>query len=1782
MPLKLPDNEEKNKDNSLNKESTQNLLKERDSFGKRFATNILAFGTGIAEGVLSGGETLGDAIEYGGNLLGSKYIEKGGDFLSDKFGAGAEKLGEAREHVSRNLSEGEKRFHDVGKLAGEFAIPFTALKGGLKAGRAITGLGKVPQSAKSRVRRVGEGTGSLIGGAGAQFALEQFAEAQGVHDTATQIYNDNLKGIKTSKGLNLGSISKEGLKFIIKHENLDFSGQAYQDGKTLAIGYGVSANSYFQTTGKKLTRNTVVTEQEAVYLMDEHIKRDVKPYVDALDLPTQSHYDMMTSLIYNAGYKRVKELGIIKDIKKKDWEGVYEKMSTIVNDKYGVKLNSLVERRKEEIDLMKRGDDEFSILEDAGKTAAYFDSAREYADAASLKSLTQSVKYVLGLNAIEALPFLLGNSKKGRAAKSFLEDAKKFALIGSASAITEPIEEVIVQPTLKEQSLQISDTTLGEVFSKANNLNEEEKEFFVDVMVATFLTGGLLSNTSTVKLKDVNNQKVVNTTLEELNKKIPVNIEGSKEERVDVLSDVYLYSLLDKNKNENETVVKLLYQNYANKKGLKPLFKQLEEGGSLTDKQVNKSLNMGLTLDLPTYDDLERAIRKSDAIKYNEGQIEDVDFGISEDLSDETSVLLEQGQQDFKLSEFNVKKVNAPSRDRFDYELNKAREEGFEGAYNEKNPSQLEIFKESSLSRVLTDRNLDDVSAQSFKEYVADTKSKYPILKDVPVNKLHASLGELFSGRYSRQGGIELTDNLQNDTLLHEGLHNFADEFLSSEDKKRMYRDARVKYKEDYQRFLQEVKANPYNVGTDEAELQEIAVEEMLVEKSTSILEQDDRSFLTRTYKSLMGLVKDVTEDKPEFLEKFLEENKKAKKVLRTKLTSNFIQKASDEFYKSGFQKGEYIDEVVRLGREGGYSKNKSLSSLLRIRNLNLEGDESDFSYNFMIPLDDGVLTPKSQFAGVIVSFEPDRGGDQVLTELSVSIFNKKQKTKGIMKIGNDNPIILEKVMAVLAESVKGRSGFVPLIYFNKLPAHQKALFEKYLEPGDILSIELSDLFEVDPVIKTERTEFYQMKPEETNALSYLASHGVTPKDILKRETYKNYIFGIPKKVGKFIHSRYKKYLGLTGTNIRALDEKIWAKLSNLEARLLRSRNNYLNRSKIFSKAYGDLSEPEKGAFQLALMQKDFDTAKSFLKNDDAFTEVRIMIRERLEELKASGYDVGEIEFYFPRKVKDKDGLTSHFLDENNPKYAFVREKIAQIENEIGTKLTPEEKFDIIASAANLVNIDISAPKYSSLRDYIARVEKKTGKPLTNSQKLNIFSTSAALSKEFKVKTSGKLVKARNLFERTIDVPAPEIIKYYEDPLIALDRYFDETSNLIELSTFFGEHKHISDLKFVLEMSVDRYLASETSLPLEKQKELKGYLMSTLKRLHTPSWATNTKAIIYIATLNSIRNALVQIGDVALTVLEHGPVSTLVGIRYAFSKKKERIDPREVFGNVIAQEIQGDTEANFRSLLNRAQRWVFKYSGFTYVDFNIGKNILANTIYQRLRKQALKGEGEFIEDIQLLFPDKKERAQVIQDLIDKNQTEAVYRLLNVTANRTQPISFLDQTPFAQQNPHFRILYTLTSYTLKVHDIVRRKSLQRIANGVRANDYEEVLLGVRGLFYIAALLIAFNVPIKKINNFLAGREDSLEDLTEDVVLSTIGYNKYGVSLTGYKAKGLFGSITTQIPVTTVLDKMLTDRAVTAIPFGGDLIYPYIKVDNGKNDFSDLKFDDFSDLSFDVDF
>lgn len=563
------------------------------------------------------------------------------------------------------------------------------------------------------------------------------------------------------------------------------------------------------------------------------------------------------------------------------------------------------------------------------------------------------------------------------------------------------------------------------------------------------------------------------------------------------------------------------------------------------------------------------------------------------------------------------------------------------------------------------------------------------------------------------------------------------------------------------------------------------------------------------------------------------------------------------------------------------------------------------------------------------------------------------------------------------------------------------------------------------------------------------------------------------------------KIFGSISTRIGNISPALKNRLRKLDMDSHANTHQRLTETAGFKNIYKQLENTDRRTLKGMLLNGDYKAASELIAraNPEGTVELNkvvTLLSNMHKELQKAGYnDIGFVENYFPRVVKDVEGLMASLGKEKKSYINSALEKRAE---------------QLKVSVSNLPQVEREKIINNILRGYSPKI--------TN--------------------TGMSFVKGR-----TLDRLDDRLLDFYADPLESLHSYIRSTTHNIERRKFFGQYGKNMGETIDTEASVGSLVDSlGDDLTDAQLTNLKDMLNARFVKGEQGAHATVQafRNIGYGTTLGNPYSALTQIGDLGLSAYAHGLRNTFASIL-----GKRNITMQELgLDDILAEEFANE------KVMAKALHHVFTISGFRHID-RLGKNVNLNAAYRKATSlsKSEKGIAKLREKYGGAFG--SEFNGLVDDLRAGNMTENVKLYLWNELADVQPISLSEMPQKYLESPNGRILYSLKTFTLKQMDMLRRDIGQQWKKG---NKKE----AVRNLVAYSLLVPGANVTVDMAKDFLRGREVSATDLDDRIVANifkTFGASDYIMEKHFGKGKIATGIEQMVLPPIQWIDSVGTD-------------------------------------------
>lgn len=649
---------------------------------------------------------------------------------------------------------------------------------------------------------------------------------------------------------------------------------------------------------------------------------------------------------------------------------------------------------------------------------------------------------------------------------------------------------------------------------------------------------------------------------------------------------------------------------------------------------------------------------------------------------------------------------------------------------------------------------------------------------------------------------------------------------------------------------------------------------------------------------------------------------------------------------------------------------------------------------------------------------------------------------------------------------------------------------------------------------------------------------------------------------------------------IKQISPELYNMNRRLEIDKLQKTSAYYKRVKGFVDGMQKMDAPDFYTFDLALKNRDVDTVQRLLEKyalTDGFAEVRNILDDLREQMIDVGVDVAYMPDYFPRKIKDADGLLDYVEQEfgGRPEYSIIQKMIEEKRKD-GRIRTKEDEAQIVNSLIRGYAGGISIAKIGNVKersidvvdqymnrfykvstdaltDYISgavqMIENKKyfgreTKELQNLRKMvanretTIADYKAMEPKEAKwkeIKTRNYKIGAveaqiRNTYDKDVKAELQDRKTKLEAEVEFLrNRRAEQVKEIainrmeVELAQVKKEVDDLADSK--IENSVGNLLlemAEQGKISHTQELRLKELLLA---RFSNQGLGNEFLRLLrdggYIWTLGNFESAITQFGDLGTSAYKNGLWNTAFEYVKAWQGKSEITINDLGLEKIIQDGGYADTSA-----WSKALDKVLKYTGFEKMD-KIAKQTLVNSAVRKARADAKAESPELEAYLRHEFGEKW--VDVKEDLktgavTDEIMEYAMFQLLDV-----QPIT-IDQMPrYYAEGGKKRLFYMMKSYFIKQLNEYRKICFET----AKSNPRKAVVDMTRLTVY----LMLFNAGADVLKDLLFGRPVNVPDSLVDNIFIGGSINRYQAM--SVKHEGLFKTLQKQLLFPVMLDELVVD-------------------------------------------
>ncbi len=603
---------------------------------------------------------------------------------------------------------------------------------------------------------------------------------------------------------------------------------------------------------------------------------------------------------------------------------------------------------------------------------------------------------------------------------------------------------------------------------------------------------------------------------------------------------------------------------------------------------------------------------------------------------------------------------------------------------------------------------------------------------------------------------------------------------------------------------------------------------------------------------------------------------------------------------------------------------------------------------------------------------------------------------------------------------------------------------------------------------------------------------------------------------GHEIKQLIDKGLGSISTRLKNVDPMLQAEIRNLDFRTSQNIVRALRIAHPLLEKTKQMSSEDKFIWDTARRNSD-DVKIKQIAEKYGMTADQENLRSVLDKIRQDaidvGYDVGFIDEYWPRVIKDQEGFLQ--ATKGISQRPVITDAIKKSADKLGMSVEefentyPEQAADIASNTILGRNLGIGGPGNIQARQY------ETVPP-----ELNKFYMDSDAALMHYIYSMTKKIEVRRFFgrvpERIANLKTEKkrkngMLADYNEQLKTVGNDAQETAKIN------ARIEDISSDLVRIEQELDKYklqrdytenigtyindLRLSGRIQADEEKVVRDILDARFHEHGTTGSINAFKNMAYIDVMGSPISALTQIGDLAQAMYvgkvwtPKGFSNTVKNIINATTNRSE-ITKEDLGIERIAQEFADGTT------LSKAVNWVFKKVLLEKID-SICKEALINNALDNYRSMASteNGRKELLKQINHIFGTQSE--SVINDLLAKNPTDNVKLLLYHRLLDFQPVALSEMPEQYLKSGNGRVFYMLKTYTLKQFDMLRTEAWHKIKSGER----DQVIEGIGNMIKLVSLLTLANAGADELKDWMLGKESKFSDHVIENFLTIGGASKY---------------------------------------------------------------------------
>jgi hypothetical protein len=670
------------------------------------------------------------------------------------------------------------------------------------------------------------------------------------------------------------------------------------------------------------------------------------------------------------------------------------------------------------------------------------------------------------------------------------------------------------------------------------------------------------------------------------------------------------------------------------------------------------------------------------------------------------------------------------------------------------------------------------------------------------------------------------------------------------------------------------------------------------------------------------------------------------------------------------------------------------------------------------------------------------------------------------------------KAMDKVKSLIKSVQSYVAKILGPELSDNRDAAF--------IIADTIRLLKEVDPNKKPAQQKFVAQAESILSGVEAVDAFADNPyatqeqKDKRKSETQRRNIQSVVMTASSFfarIHPQIRNVVSNYFTKTERLQTQAFKQINNFQTRV-RGIKNKKDKLKLKQLLYStpDITTEEG---KKLVRQRD-----GLLRKYNIYNDFKLLVQPLLDDLRTKAVTadmpVGYLYEYFPRKVKDLEGLLNFYGEDIKDDFNSRMAKIDKArEDNFELKMNTDER------AAEFRKYMLEEMYKQNVGERIPGFLKKRGKGMLSEEEL----------------------------------------QFYEDPEVALGGYVNtiiiETgkAELLGNGALRRNKRDMLDGRSTYKVNLRNQNGTLSRLvtELNNRGELSdrqlGDLFFGLDQMFGPAdknenqYAELGRTVSYGQLLVDPTTTLSQLYDLAFIALDNNLASI---VKTIFTKKDFTLLDAGIDPKLMSAEFQSDN-VGAKIDMGKIVKAGLGLSGFRAMDALMKEtNLTVNyNRYKKLSKLSPNSSKfkKFRSEVEFMVG-KEDADRTINDFKNGVYDSPYVRELVVRKLlETQPVNAFEMPMAIRKNPNLRMFYTMKSFILKQGNLINDRMISVIRSKTASG--EEKRRAIAELIKLIFTFMMAGVPIDFIKDMIAGRDVYPEDYVDNALLRMFGLSKYNM-------------------------------------------------------------------------